>query len=90
MVKMVNTYMHVCHPSLKKRRGGKGRCSTPSLSDMTNLFRIFKFQFGKVYPGAESLGQSFHWKQSHFLELNVHGVVSKESKTLKNNLVCMR
>lgn len=24
-----------------------------TISDMTDLFRKFKFQFGKVYPGAE-------------------------------------
>ena len=48
---------------------------------MTNLFRKFKFQFGKVYPGAEP-GIIISFRGSYiFLELTGHGVVLEGKKT---------
>lgn len=74
-LKMVNLLRIFYHS--KQKKGGH------ILSDMTNLFRKLKFQFGKVYPGVENMGISFHWRKSHFLELIGHRVVVSEGKKEK-------
>lgn len=81
MAEMVNPLYIFYHSKIFLKDEKKKVQAAHHLSDMTNLFRKFKFQFGKVYPGAES-GIIISFRGSYiFLELTGHGVVLESKKT---------